>query len=103
MIVQLIELKTGTKRYMLVMDNGKRFKFGFRGGSTFLDHGDEAKRINYLKRHLANPTENYLINNLIPSASLFSAYLLWGPYTNIEQNAEYLNSLFKSKYHPDSA
>jgi hypothetical protein len=35
--------------------------------------------------HLGNATEYKLITNLIPSPSLFSAYILWGSYTDIEK------------------
>jgi hypothetical protein len=42
--------------------------------------------------------EYELISNLIPSASLLSAYILWGPYKSIEENIKYLNHLWKQKY-----
>ena len=98
MITQIVQSPVKNKRFRVILDNGKFFDFGFITGSTFIDHQDENKRINYLKRHLANPTENYLINNLIPSASLFSAYLLWGIYPDLNLNIEFLNELFKQKY-----
>jgi hypothetical protein len=98
MITQLIEQKTGPKRFLLIMDDGRKFKFGFRTGSTFIDHGDITKKNNYLKRHLSNKTEYELIKNLVPSPALFSALLLWGPYTNIKDNVNHLNSLFKLKH-----
>lgn len=99
MIIKLEKSPIKNKRFRVYMDTKKHYDFGLYNGSTFIDHNDESKRINYLKRHLSNPTENYLINNLIPSASLFSAYLLWGIYPDINKNIEYLNELFKKKYH----
>jgi hypothetical protein len=83
------------KRFRVYLDNDKYYDFGLDTGSTYIDHYDEHKRENYLKRHLGNKKENELINNLIPSPSLFSAYLLWGPYTEITQNIKHLNKLFK--------
>jgi len=42
---------------------------------------------------MGNPREQYLINNLIPSPALYSAYLLWGLHTDIQSNIDYLNGL----------
>jgi len=74
----------------------RQIDFGLKGGSTYID-GDRTnkERENYLKRHLANKTENTLISNLIPSPSLLSAYLLWGPTKNFETNVKELNKLWK--------
>ena len=47
----------------------------------------------------ANEKEQNLIENLIPSPSLFSAYILWGWSTDIKENIKYLNNLFLSKHH----
>ena len=58
---------------------------------------DKVKRENYLKRHLANKIENKLINDLIPSPALFSAFLLWGPSTNLEENIKQKNILMSRK------
>lgn len=69
--------------------------FGLKGGNTYIDGNRSNKeRENYLKRHLANKTESTLINNLIPSPSLLSAYLLWGPTKNINTNIKELNNLW---------
>ena len=46
---------------------------------------------------MGNKTENHLIKNLIPSPSLLSYYILWGPHTNIHQNIKYLNNLWMGK------
>ena len=47
--------------------------------------------------HLANKIENKLINDLIPSPALFSAFLLWGPSKNLEENIKQLNNLMNRK------
>jgi hypothetical protein len=75
-------------RIVLLMDDGKvkHWDFGAEDGSTYIDHGDKEKRENYLKRHLANPTERQRIQYGIPSAALFSAVLLWGKSTNLTDN-----------------
>jgi hypothetical protein len=52
-------------------------------------------RDNYRKRHLGNKIESNLINNLIMSPSLLSYYLLWGPYTELDENIKFLNNLMK--------
>ena len=80
------------------MDNQKRYDFGYDGSETYLDHKNKSKRLNYWKRHTANKTEKYLIDNLIPSPALFSALLLWGKYTNLKDNIDYLNHLWEIKH-----
>lgn len=85
------------KRYRAFLDNGKHYDFGLDGGQTYIDHNDKNKRENYRKRHLGNSTEKRLIENLVPSPALFSYALLWGPYTNLQQNIEHLNSAWVAK------
>ena len=55
------------------MDNGRFYDFGLDTGTTFIDGASKETKLNYLKRHLANKTENELIKNLIPRSALFSA------------------------------
>jgi hypothetical protein len=95
MIVKVVSSPLKMKKYRATMDNGKTFDFGLNGSSTYLDHKDLLKRENYRKRHLGNKTEKQLINNLVPSASLLSYYLLWGETTDLQKNIKYLNSLWK--------
>ena len=85
------------KRFKVLMDNNDIFHFGLKNGETYIDHIDTKKRDNYVKRHLKNTNENDLISNIIPSPALFSAVLLWGPYKTLQENAHYLNNLFKMK------
>lgn len=73
----------------------KEIDFGLKGGTTYIDGRTNNERLAYLRRHLANKKENELINNLIPSPSLLSAYLLWGPSKSLETNIDELNKLFK--------
>jgi len=82
-------------------DNEKLLKidFGLKDGVTYIDNmRTSQERHNYLQRHLANPIEKKLIENLIPSPSLLSALLLWGKSKSLEKNVETLNKLFKEKY-----
>jgi len=98
MITNIESSPLRNKRFRVFMDNGKYYDFGLKNGDTYIDNHDMVKRLNYLKRHLANETEHTLIKNLVPSPSLFSAYLLWGKYTSIEQNIHFLNSLWEKKH-----
>jgi hypothetical protein len=98
MIVDIKASPVKHKRFRVLMDNGKYYDFGLDGGSTYLDHHDKVKRLNYWKRHYGNDKEKQLIDNLVPSASLFSAILLWGPTTNLKENIEYLNGLWAKKH-----
>lgn len=97
MIVEIDKSKRKNKRFRVKLDNGKSYDFGLDTGETYIDHKDKTKRLNYRKRHLGNETENILINNLTPSPSLFSYYLLWGEYDDIMKNIIYLNNLWSSK------
>jgi len=97
MIAQIRDLALSTrdkKRFKVILNNGASFHFGLKTGRTFLDHHDKTKRDNYWKRHLNSPNEKELIENLIPSPALFSAYLLWGPWHDLIKNIKYLNDLF---------
>ena len=87
-----------SKRFRVYLNNGDHYDFGLEKGSTYLDHHDALKRYNYFKTHYANEYEKHLIDNLIPSPSLFSMVLLWGKYTSIEKNVKILNKLW-SKYY----
>jgi hypothetical protein len=97
MIVSIKPSKQKNKRFEITMDNNKKYNFGLKNGKTFIDHHDEKKRKNYRLRHYANKTEFKLISNLVPSPSLFSAIILWGPYTKIIDNINYLNKLWKEE------
>lgn len=97
MIVEIEKSKRKNKRFRVILDNGNSYDFGLDSGKTYIDHQDKDKRTNYRKRHLGNETEKKLINNLTPSPSLFSYYLLWGDYTDIMKNIIHLNNLWSSK------
>ena len=94
MIVKVLKSPRKMKRFRAVLDDGRTFDFGLDGGATYIDHKDARLRDNYLLRHMANPTEARLVENLKPSPALFSAMLLWGKYKTLEENIQYLNSLW---------
>jgi hypothetical protein len=79
------------------MDDGKKIDFGYDGAYTWLDGAVEKIRNAYRKRHYANTTEKQLIDNLVPSASLMSYYLIWGESRDIKENIAKLNSMWKKK------
>jgi hypothetical protein len=73
------------KRLTAIID-GRKINFGSSVGSTYIDHGDEVKRTNYLKRHKVN--EDWTKIN----AGSLSALILWGPSKDINVNiANYKN------------
>ena len=78
-----------TKRFMATYANGKVVHFGQKGGQTYIDHKDKAKREAYLARHKAkeNWDDPY-------SAGALSRWLLWGDYTTLDKNHTY----FMKKY-----
>jgi len=79
-------------------DGIRKIDFGLRGGYTYLDGADIVARKNYMKRHLGNETEKMLIDNLIPSPALLSAYLLWGNTRDLLKNMNHLNKLWAEKH-----
>jgi len=69
------------KRYRMVFANPKLIiDFGLKTGSTYIDHGDEIKRKNYLSRHSKN--EDWTKIN--PGSA--SAIILWGESKDIGDN-----------------
>lgn len=104
MIIKLEPSSVKDKRFTATMSTGERISFGLKDAKngTYIDHKNKELRKRYLARHLANKREKYLIDNLIPSPALFSAYLLWSypsdKFTSINDNVNYLNSMLAS--HP---
>ena len=80
--------KPNKKLVITFSDPKSTIHFGSKNSSTFLDHHDEVKRVNYLKRHVVQVNENW---NQVNAGSL-SAYLLWGPSIDLHTNLiNYLN------------
>lgn len=98
MIIKIMPSPRANKRFRVIysFDNGKlkNYDFGMPGATTFIDDASEAAKQNYFARHLGNATEKRLIENKIPSPSVFSAYLLWGDSRDIDKNIRILNNLF---------
>lgn len=71
------ESKIKNKRFYVIYE-AKKINFGSKNGSTFYDHKDKTKRINWYKRHskIKNKKGETVINNPL-SASYWSANLLW--------------------------
>ena len=72
----------------MVVINNKTYHFGQKGGSTYIDHGDKARREAYIKRHKVN--ENW---DSINAGSL-SRFILWGDSSNIKNNIKYYKKRF---------
>jgi hypothetical protein len=69
------------KRFVAIFNNGDRIHFGFKGGSTYLDHKDKTKRKNYIARH--EVLEKKFYNDPKRPATL-SRFLLWSEATNLK-------------------
>jgi hypothetical protein len=101
MIIDIRPSPVKFKRYRATIkmhDNSiRKIDFGLKDGTTYIDNmRTTQERHNYWMRHLANKTEKQLIENLVPSASLLSAMLLWGKHKSLEKNVDELNKLWKS-------
>lgn len=79
--MKIIPSTRAGKRYMVTFSNGKTVHFGSKGGRTYTDHGDKAKREAYIARHKVN--ENWKDPY---SAATLSRYLSWGDSTSLEAN-----------------
>jgi len=100
-IVELLPSDLPSKRFKIVVridDRDYTFNFGAKEGHTYIDHGDEKKRENYRRRHYANNTEKYRIDNLIPSPALFSMKLLWGDKNDLLDNLIELQREFNQRF-----
>ena len=95
-IIYITKSNKKDKRFKVHLDNGDTYDFGLKNPKygTYLDHKDKERRFLFWNRHYGNKKEKKLIDNLIPSPALFSAYLLWGKYTNLEDNIKWLNKKF---------
>jgi hypothetical protein len=78
------------KRFYALVE-GKRIYFGEPGGFTYIDGASDAARAAYRKRHYANKTEKYRIDNDILSPALLSWHLLWGESRDICENFNYFS------------
>ena len=72
--------KPDKKLVIKFSEPNKTIHFGSKNSSTYLDHHDKTKRSNYLKRHIVNEDWDQV------NAGSLSAYLLWGPTTNLNIN-----------------
>lgn len=100
-IVELLPSELPSKRFKIVVrvdDRDYTYNFGAKDGNTYIDHGDEKKRENYRRRHYANKTEKYRIDNLIPSPALFSWKILWGDKTDLLDNLVDLQREFNKHF-----
>lgn len=98
MIVRLMKSPVKTKRFRVIMEDGKKIDFGYDGAYTYLDGADDKIRSAYRKRHYANAIEKTLIDTLTPSASVMSYYIIWGETRDAKKNVELLNEMWKKKH-----
>jgi hypothetical protein len=92
-IVSLEKSNRKDKKYVVLLDDGKSYHFGLKNAITYVEGATKQKRDAFLARHLNNPLEKKLIENLVPSPALFSVYLLWQS-PSLENNIKLLNRLF---------
>lgn len=91
-IVSLEKSTRANKKYKVVMSDEKEYHFGLKDSITYIEDASKEKREAFLARHLNNPLEKKLIENLVPSPALFSVYLLWNT-PSLEKNVKILNRL----------
>jgi hypothetical protein len=72
--------------------NLKMVHFGSKNLSSYLDHKDEEKRDNYIRKQIALGTED--LNDPLTPASLIM-YLLYGNYADLRMNIKQFKKTFK--------
>jgi hypothetical protein len=68
------------KRFVAVFADGTTH-FGSKNSKTYIDHGDDVKRANYIARHRVR--ENW---DDYKSAGALSRYITWGDSSDILKN-----------------
>ena len=75
------------KKWMVRVD-GRLIHFGAAGMSDYTIHHDKERRKRYITRH----QNDHIYDFTKPGA--FSFWLLWGPYTDIQKNFNYIMRYF---------
>ncbi len=84
MELHIVPSNSKNKRFKAILKNmhtQKTIHFGAKEGSTYIDHGDEQKRQNYIKRHKALNEDWGSVN-----AGSLSRYILWGDHQDLNKN-----------------
>lgn len=80
------------KRFMAVFADGDIIHFGSKNSKTYIDHGDDVKRANYIARHRVNEDwENP------KTAGSLSRFITWGDSDDIHKNIRDFKKRFKIK------
>ena len=93
-IVSLDKSTHKNKKYKVELSDGSIYHFGLKNSKTYIEGADRKTRDAFLARHLNNPLEKKLIENMTPSPALFSVYLLWAT-PSLENNIKILNRLLE--------
>ena len=75
------------KKWMIRVD-GRLVHFGAAGMSDYTIHHDKERRKRYITRH----QNDHIYDFTKPGA--WSYFLLWGPYTDIQKNFNYIMRYF---------
>lgn len=73
-------------------------RFGAAGGSTYIDHGDDRLRRNYLARHGAPASRENWDDPYTPGA--LSRWILWGEHPSLEAATDAYRARFGFGYLP---
>ena len=87
-MVKLLEVKESTnknKKLMAVYDDGKKIHFGTSSNYVYNKNKTDKDRVNYIKRHSANPLEMEALTKPRTPATL-SMMLLWGRSRSLNAN-----------------
>ena len=84
---KIVKSNTKNKRFTAIINN-KKIHFGSANGYTYIDHGDDTKRRNYIARHRVNEDWDKI------NAGSLSRYILWGDSRDINDNIKQYKKKF---------
>ena len=93
MLISIEEVNKKNKRFIATFKDGTTTRFGQIDGDTFLDHNDNTKRENYVKRHIRD-----LRTKDPKRAGFLSMFILWNKSTLIESVNDYMERYKTNKW-----
>ena len=93
MLVFVEEVNEKNKRFKAYFSDGTITKFGQTGSRTFIDHGDNKLKSNYLKRHIKD-----LLTNDYRRSGYLSIFITWNKPTLKESITDFNRRIIKNDW-----
>jgi len=94
MIIEKIEhLSSRYLRFRVYLSTYEYYDIGTKNKKTYIDGASQEEKEKYWNKQLNKYAENLFLSSFTPSHVLFTCYLLWGKYRNINENKNWLNNI----------